>query len=123
MRPSRTRSIVIWTAVAVVGAVAWGVIALVRGEQISAAWLIFAAVASYAIAYRFYARWIQYRVLGADARRATPAERLDNDVDAHPRCVPAVPRSSAHDPEVDGAVGRGGAGRCGLLDGAGAVAR
>src|SRR5918998_1133423 len=38
----RTRSIVIWTAVALVGAVSWAVIALVRGEQISAAWLIFA---------------------------------------------------------------------------------
>jgi carbon starvation protein len=46
MRKGRTRSIVVWTAVAIVGAVAWGVIALVRGEQISAAWLIFAALAS-----------------------------------------------------------------------------
>src|SRR5918992_179063 len=49
---SRARSIVIWTAVAIVGAVAWGVVALVRGEQISAAWLIFAAVASYGIDYQ-----------------------------------------------------------------------
>src|SRR5919109_1833981 len=81
MTKSRTRSIVIWTAVAIVGAVAWGVIALVRGEQISAAWLIAAALGSYAIAYRFYARFIAYRVLGVDDRRATPAERLDNDVD------------------------------------------
>src|SRR4051794_15753818 len=55
---SRTRSIVIWAAVALVGAVSWGVIALVRGEQISAAWLIAAALGSYAIAYRFYARFI-----------------------------------------------------------------
>jgi carbon starvation protein len=81
---ARTRSIVIWTAVGVVGAVAWGVIALVRGEQISAAWLIAAALGSYAIAYRFYARFIADRVLGVDDRRATPAERLDNDVDFQP---------------------------------------
>src|ERR671917_1924035 len=80
----RTRSIVIWTAVAIVGAVAWGVIALVRGEQISAAWLISAAVASYAIAYRFYARFIVRRVLKVDDRRATPAERLENGIDFHP---------------------------------------
>src|SRR5918998_2047109 len=80
----RTRSIVIWTAVAVVGAVSWGVIALMRGETISAAWLVFAAVASYAIAYRFYARFIVRRVLEIDDRRATPAERLDNDVDYQP---------------------------------------
>src|SRR4051795_13401494 len=80
----RARSIAIWTAVAVVGAVAWGVIALVRDEQISAAWLILAAVGSYAIGYRFYARFIQYRVLGADASRATPAERLDDEHDFRP---------------------------------------
>lgn len=80
----RTKSIVIWSAVAIVGAVAWGVIALVRDESISAAWLIAAAVGSYAIAYRFYARFIQYKVLGADAKRATPAERLENDRDYQP---------------------------------------
>jgi carbon starvation protein len=43
-----------------------------------------AALCSYAIAYRFYARFIAYRVLGVDDRRATPAERLDNDVDFQP---------------------------------------
>lgn len=80
----KTKSIAIWSAVAIVGAVAWGVIALVRDESISAAWLIAAAVGSYAIAYRFYARFIQYKVLGADARRATPAERLNNDRDFQP---------------------------------------
>jgi carbon starvation protein len=84
MSTARRRSIVIWTAVAIVGAVAWGVIALVRGEQISAAWLIAAALGSYAIAYRFYARFIARKVLGVDDRRATPAERLDNDVDFQP---------------------------------------
>jgi carbon starvation protein len=81
---SRAASIAIWSAVAVIGAVAWGVVALVRDEQISAAWLIAAAVGSYAIAYRFYARWIQNRVLGADPHRATPGERLENDVDFQP---------------------------------------
>jgi carbon starvation protein len=81
---SRTRTVVIWTAVALVGAVAWGVIALVRGEQISAAWLIAAALGSYAIAYRFYARFITRRVLGVDETRATPAERLENDIDYQP---------------------------------------
>jgi carbon starvation protein len=81
---ARVRSIVIWTAVAVIGAVAWGVIALVRDEEISAAWLIAAALGSYAIAYRFYARFITRKVLDVDDRRATPAERLENDVDFQP---------------------------------------
>jgi carbon starvation protein len=81
---SRARSIIIWTTVAIVGAVAWAVIALVRDEQISAAWLIAAALGSYAIAYRFYARFITKKVLGVDNKRATPAERLDNDMDYQP---------------------------------------
>jgi len=68
----------------VLGAIAWAIIALIRGEEVSAAWLVFAAVASYAIAYRFYARFIAYRVLKVDDTRATPAERLDNGVDYHP---------------------------------------
>ncbi|TDD92468.1 carbon starvation protein A [Saccharopolyspora karakumensis] len=74
----------IWVLVALVGAVSWGVIALVRGEEISAAWLVFAALASYAIAYRFYARFITNRVLKTDDERATPAERLNNGADFHP---------------------------------------
>jgi carbon starvation protein len=78
------RSAVIWTAVAVIGAVAWAVLALARGENVSAAWLLAAALGSYAIAYRFYARFIANRVLGVDDRRATPAERLDNDIDYNP---------------------------------------
>jgi carbon starvation protein len=75
------RSVAVWTAVAVVGAVCWGVLAIARGETISALWLLFAALCSYAIGYRFYSRFITYTVLRADAKRATPAERLENGVD------------------------------------------
>jgi carbon starvation protein len=67
-RSSRTRSIVVWTLVALVGATAWTVLALSRGETVSALWILFAALASYAIAYRFYARFITYRVLRASSR-------------------------------------------------------
>ena len=74
-------SVLIWTAVAAVGAIAWTVLALARGETVSALWILFAALCSYAIAYRFYARFITYKVLRADDRRATPAERLENGVD------------------------------------------
>ena len=47
------RRIAIWTAVAVLGAVAWGILALARGESVNAVWLIVAALCSYAIAYHF----------------------------------------------------------------------
>lgn len=81
---STPKSILIWTTVALVGAAAWGVIALSQGEEISAIWLVAAALGSYAIAYRFYSRFIARRVLGVDDRRATPGERLDNGIDYQP---------------------------------------
>ncbi|MBD3933736.1 carbon starvation protein A [Streptomyces chumphonensis] len=76
--------IAIWTAVALAGAVGWAMLALSRGEEISAAWMVAAALGTYAIGYRFYSRFIAYRVLRVDKTRATPAERLDNGVDFHP---------------------------------------
>ena len=81
LRKMSVRSVVLWVAVALVGAVAWTVLALARGETVSALWMLFAALCSYAIAYRFYARFIAYRVLRVDDRRATPAERLHNGID------------------------------------------
>ncbi|MBW1603022.1 carbon starvation protein A [Streptomyces sp. JJ66] len=78
------KTIAVWTAVALVGAVSWAVLALSRGEEVSAAWMVAAALGSYAIGHRFYARFIAYRVLRVDKTRATPAERLDNGVDFHP---------------------------------------
>src|SRR5665811_1260133 len=75
------KSMVAWGAVAVVGAVCWTVLALARGENVSALWILFAALSSYAIAYRFYSRFIAYKVLGVDNTRATPAERLQNGID------------------------------------------
>jgi carbon starvation protein len=81
-KPGMTpRSFLVWGAVAVVGAVCWAVLALSRGEHVSALWILFAALSSYAIAYRFYARFIAYTVLGVDDTRATPAERLENGFD------------------------------------------
>jgi carbon starvation protein len=82
-RPS-WRTVLVWTAISIAAAAGWGVIALVRGEEISAFWLVIAALGSYAIGYRFYARFIADKVLRVDDTRATPAERLDDDVDFQP---------------------------------------
>ena len=73
-----------WFLVAGVGAGALGWIATARGEPINAVWLVVAAVASYAIGYRFYSRFIAYRVLELDDNRATPAERLEDGRDFVP---------------------------------------
>ena len=80
-RKMTPKSMLVWGAIAVVSAVCWAMLALSRGENVSALWILFAALSSYAIAYRFYARFIAYRVLGVDDTRATPAERLENDLD------------------------------------------
>ena len=74
----------LWAAVAVLGAVALGLVALHRGETINAAWLVIAAVCTYLVGYRFYAKFLANRVFELDDRRATPAERLDNHVDFVP---------------------------------------
>jgi carbon starvation protein len=78
------RSVLLWTAVGLLGAIAWAMVALARGEEVSAVWLVVAALGSYAIAYRFYSRFIARRVLQLDDSRATPAERLEDGVDYQP---------------------------------------
>ena len=74
----------LWAAIAVLGAAAFGVLALSRGETINAAWLLTAAVCTYVIAYRFYSKFLATRVFGLDPRRATPAERYNNGRDFVP---------------------------------------
>ncbi|MEV7883490.1 carbon starvation CstA family protein [Streptomyces sp. NPDC002817] len=84
MRTANVRTIAIWTVVALIAATGWAVLALSRGEDVSAAWMVAAALGSYAIGYRFYSKFIAYKVLKVDRTRATPAERLDNGIDFHP---------------------------------------
>ena len=81
---NRLLSAAIWIGISVLGAAAFGYIALARGETIGAAWLIVAAVCTYLVAYRFYSRFIADKVFELDPRRATPAERLNNGRDFHP---------------------------------------
>ena len=73
-----------WSLLALAGAAAWGVLALHRGETISAAWLVLAAVGTYLVAFRFYSRFLADQVFGLNDRRATPAERLANGRDFVP---------------------------------------
>ena len=74
----------IWVLVAVLAAAAFARIALSRGETISAAWLLTAAVCSYAVAYRFYSKFIAAKIFALDAKRTTPAVRLNDGRDYVP---------------------------------------
>ena len=73
-----------WAALALAGAGSLGVVALQRGEPISAIWIVIAAVCAYLIAYRFYSLFIADKVLGLDARRMTPAFKHNDGLDHVP---------------------------------------
>jgi carbon starvation protein len=74
----------LWIAVSLVAATAVGVIALARGETIDATWFVVAAVATYAIGYRFYSSFLAAKVLALDDTRPTPAERINDGRDFVP---------------------------------------
>ena len=74
----------IWAAVAVTAAFCLGGIAVLRGEPVNSLWLVAAAVCTYLIGYRFYARWVAAKVMALNNDRATPAERLRNGHDFEP---------------------------------------
>ena len=46
--------VALWAAIAVLGGVAWFMLAIIRGETVNAIWFVFAAVCTYLIGYRFY---------------------------------------------------------------------
>jgi carbon starvation protein len=73
-----------WLAVAAAGAYAVGVLAVFRGESVNAVWFVVAAVAVYAIAYRFYGAYLAARLFALDRSRPTPAERINDGRDFVP---------------------------------------
>ncbi|MCR2819450.1 carbon starvation protein A [Microbacterium sp. zg.Y1090] len=76
--------ILIWTAIALLGGVAWVMLAIVRGETVNAIWFVFAAVCTYLIGYRFYSKVIEKHITRPDDRRATPAEYRQDGKDYVP---------------------------------------
>lgn len=67
-----------WMILGIIGAVCLGVVALRRGENISALWIVVASVSVYLIAYRYYSLYIATKVMKLDETRATPAV-INND--------------------------------------------
>ena len=97
--------ILIWLAVALLGALALATIALHRGEQINAMWLVVAAICTYAVGYRFYSKFIAAKVLTLDALRATPAERMEQVWELTLACL-AWGSNDEAEPRLRRAVGR-----------------
>jgi carbon starvation protein len=68
----------IWFAVAALGTWAVAILALSRGEHISALWIVTAGFCALSISYRFYSKWLATKVLVLNEQRTTPA-LLQND--------------------------------------------
>lgn len=80
----KLKTSLLWIVITLLGVISFAILAFSRGESISAAWLIIAAVACYSISYRFYSLFIAKRIFALDDRRLTPAERHHDGLDYVP---------------------------------------
>jgi carbon starvation protein len=71
-------SYLIWAFISVLGASGFAILALKRGESVNSFWMLTAAVCTYAVAYRFYSRFMAKKVFELDDQRKTPA-KIHND--------------------------------------------
>src|SRR5947209_9824523 len=74
----------LWIAVSVLGLAALAVLALSRGEQVSALWIVTAGLCTFAVSYRFYSKWLATKVLVLNNERATPAVAREDGKDFVP---------------------------------------
>ena len=63
----------LWIAVTLLGLGSIAILAMSRGEQINALWIVVAGLGAFAISYRFYSKWLASKVLLLNDQRATPA--------------------------------------------------
>src|SRR6476619_3711446 len=74
----------LWIAVSLLGLLALVVLAISRGEQISALWIVTAGLCAFAVSYRFYSKWLATKVLVLNNERATPAVAHEDGKDFVP---------------------------------------
>jgi carbon starvation protein len=74
----------LWFAVAALGTWAIAILALSRGEHVSALWIVIAGFCALSISYRFYSKWLATKVLVLNEERATPAVVHNDDKDYVP---------------------------------------
>ncbi len=80
----------IWSAISVAGALGYAMISFYRREPVNAVWLLIAAACTYAVAYRFYSKWLAAKVLALNDLRATPCRVHEDGKDfvrTHPWIV------------------------------------
>ena len=74
----------LWIGVTALGAWAVAILALSRGEKISALWIVIAGFCAFSISYRFYSKWLATKVLVLNEERATPAVLRNDNKDYVP---------------------------------------
>jgi carbon starvation protein len=82
--PITVRHRIVFGVIAAIGAIAWAIIAFARGEPVNAVWLVVAAICTYIIGLRFYARLVEAKIVRPRDDHATPAEVLDDGTDYVP---------------------------------------
>jgi carbon starvation protein len=82
--PHAVSTALTWGGIALFGATSLAILALSRGEGVNAFWMVAAALCTYAIAYRFYGRFLARRAVRLDAARVTPAVRRQDGLDYVP---------------------------------------
>jgi carbon starvation protein len=82
--PITTRHKIVFAIIALLGAIAWAMIAFFRGETVNAVWFVIAAICTYVIGFRFYARLIEMKIVRPRDDTATPAELFENATDYMP---------------------------------------
>jgi carbon starvation protein len=78
------KSLILWGGVSLLGAASFAIVALQQGESVSALWIVTAALCVYAIAYRFYGRFIGNKIMMLDDNRPTPATLRNDGLDYVP---------------------------------------
>ena len=78
------QKIAVWVVITALGVLGWWMLAVARGESVNTIWFIVTSVCTYAIGYRFYALYVQRRIMRPDDSNATPAERINNGRDFDP---------------------------------------
>jgi carbon starvation protein len=81
---SKLLRILLWFGISALGAGSVAYSALHEGETINALWLVVAGLCTFAVAYRFYSKWLVTKVLVLDAQRATPAHTKQDGKDYLP---------------------------------------
>jgi carbon starvation protein len=63
----------LWLLVVALGVGSIAVLAMSRGEHVSALWMVVAAICVFAVSYRFHSAWLMAKVLTLDELRAPPS--------------------------------------------------